>query len=80
MITIERGGGGSGGNGFKMSFKAPGMGWRGYSVIAHGLREVNLAVQHYMGGKEGGLHVGERKHCPLCELIQRETKKDKIGK
>jgi len=72
MVTIERC---NGGNGFKMSFTPPCMGCRGHGVIARGLKEVNHAVQHYMGASEGRFHDGKRKHCPLCDLIRSETKK-----
>lgn len=66
MITITHDGSG----GFQMKFSAPGTGWRGYAVKARTVKEVQVAVEHYLQA-----HGGRRVNCPLCRRMREEDRK-----
>lgn len=53
------------GNGYKMRFSNPGTGWRGFSVQAGSVEEVQTAVEHYYRG-----HAASVPGCPLCRTIR----------
>ncbi len=71
MITIHD----DGQQKYKMTFSAPGTGWKGYSVHAFGLRAVKLAIDHHMANPSH--NRGAVKACPLCQMMKAEEKKSK---
>ena len=61
MITVKRRY-----NDFSVKISKPGTGWRGYSVVARSVQEVNLATEHYFDGKHNGMFPD----CPLCRKMR----------
>jgi len=45
---------------YKMKFSAPGMGWRGFSVVIGNMQQMHTALDHYHGQPH------EQAGCPLC--------------
>ena len=72
MVKIERYG-----NGYKVKFSEPGTGWRGFSTTAQNLNEVNIALDHYMGGTPKAVShaLDSVEDCPLCRDHRWKNKK-----
>lgn len=66
MISIS-----NGPNGYEIRISYPsmgGMGVRGFTVLAHDVKEVHEAIDHYFRL----VHYRHREGCPLCRLRRKE--------